>query len=389
MKTILFSSLLFIISVLSFGQGNGWELQNSGTTKHLSTVYFSDALHGWVLSNQLILKTSNGGQTWEDEPLHGLKFTHSVFFINPSIGWIVGDSGKIIKTVDGGISWQKLQTGVLNGLGVVRFLDADTGWVAGMEGLILKTTDGGSTWQPQLSNQNVYLNKLDIIDGQNLWVAGESGIVLRSDNGGQSWMVKHNIPDSDVLGTHFRDTQTGWITIEGSVLKKTVDGGATWAIQSVTPLGWFTEIAFSNPMHGWYFGWRGGYTSDGGMSWNLIYPDYYLADICFSDSLHGWAVGDAGTILHTTTGGVTPIHKTIVSNPSFTLYPNPAEDWVNLKSELSIQSIHVTDAVGRKVQVSPSGLRGSGLDISAWKPGLYWLRIQTAEGTAVQQVVKK
>jgi photosystem II stability/assembly factor-like uncharacterized protein len=69
--------------------------------------------------------------------------------------------------------------------------------------------------------------------------------------------------------------------------------------------------------------------------------------IFFTDPQNGWAVGENGTILHTTTGGLTPIHKTIVSAPSFSLYPNPAEETVSIEAKGEILSVRIMDAMGR------------------------------------------
>jgi hypothetical protein len=95
--------------------------------------------------------------------------------------------------------------------------------------------------------------------------------------------------------------------------------------------------------------------------------------------------------LKTTNGTTTSsLQKTSIPTVEFTLYPNPAEEWVNLKTESPISSLKVTDALGREVFTQSEAFpENNRLDISAWKPGLYWLHIQTAEGTAVQKVVKK
>jgi hypothetical protein len=171
-------------------------------------------------------------------------------------------------------------------------------------------------------------------------------------------------------------------------------GGISWSVIP-TPYDFSNtgKVIFFDTLHGRILtDDQISYTEDGGTSWvvqtPLVGTDLY--NFFFSDLHNGWAVGQYGTILHTTTGGVTPIHKTLVSNPSFSLYPNPAEEWVNLKTESPILSLKVTDALGREVFAQSEAFRENNrLNISAWKPGLYWLRIQTAEGTAVQKVVKK
>jgi len=50
-------------------------------------------------------------------------------------------------------------------------------------------------------------------------------------------------------------------------------------------------------------GWLGGLTSAAEVSARAMREDASLADVCFVDANHGWAVGDRGTILHTSDGG--------------------------------------------------------------------------------------
>jgi Secretion system C-terminal sorting domain len=115
-----------------------------------------------------------------------------------------------------------------------------------------------------------------------------------------------------------------------------------------------------------------------------------LVSVYFTDAQNGWIVGDFGTILHTSTGGVTPINKTLVPSPTFSLYPNPAEEYVTLQTHSPIQSIVITDALGRSVGAQNFvPLPGNRLNISSLAPGLYTIKIQTDEGTAMQRVVKR
>ena len=157
---------------------------------------------------------------------------------------------------------------------------------------------------------------------------------------------------------HFINEQTGWIVGSNGTILNTRNGGETWELQP------------------------SGTTND-------------LFSVHFTDALNGWAVGENGTILHTSTGGITPVHKTIVSSPTFSLYPNPAQEWVSLHTNSPILAVQITDAMGRSIVETGHALslpeihNGNHLDISTWRPGLYQVKIQTAEGTAVQRVVKR
>jgi photosystem II stability/assembly factor-like uncharacterized protein len=74
------------------------------------SVYFTDKNNGWVVGvegflwdNGKILKTSNGGLSWINQPYNLNDFLYSVCFSDSSTGWAVGDSGTILKTINGGI----------------------------------------------------------------------------------------------------------------------------------------------------------------------------------------------------------------------------------------------------------------------------------------------
>lgn len=58
----------------------------------------------------------------------------------------VGDMGTVIRTTNGGISWNTISSGTSNNLTSVFFTNADTGFIVGDAGIILKTTDAGISW---------------------------------------------------------------------------------------------------------------------------------------------------------------------------------------------------------------------------------------------------
>ena len=100
-------------------------------------------------------------------------------------------------------------------------------------------------------------------------------------------------------------------------------------------------------------------TNDGGVSWVNQYTLTlsYLTDIYFVDQNNGWAVGDNGTILRTTNGGVTFIEEeNNFSQPKQFLlqqnYPNPFNPSTSIQYAISstqFVTLKVYDLLGREV----------------------------------------
>ena len=81
---------------------------------------------------------------------------NSVYFLNPQMGWVVGEYGTVIKTTDGGKTWEKLKSGTGNTLLEVDFFDQNFGFAVGLDATILKTVDGGKTWTAESPNKKTH-----------------------------------------------------------------------------------------------------------------------------------------------------------------------------------------------------------------------------------------
>ncbi|NIV10274.1 MAG: glycosyl hydrolase, partial [Aliifodinibius sp.] len=71
----------------------------------------------------------------------------SVYFLDTMTGWAAGDGGHILKTTDGGATWNILSNGIIDMVMSISFVNSNIGWAIGSSGapsyMILKTTDGG------------------------------------------------------------------------------------------------------------------------------------------------------------------------------------------------------------------------------------------------------
>lgn len=123
--------------------------------------------------------TEDGGNSWKPAAFTRKPEVklNSVFFINKSIGWIVGLEGKIFSTNNGGKMWREQDSKVSQNLFDVFFQNTAEGWAVGDEGLILHTTTAGNLWEVSPSKTSHRLERVFAI-GNKVWAVGFGGTIL-------------------------------------------------------------------------------------------------------------------------------------------------------------------------------------------------------------------
>ncbi len=232
----------------------------------------------------------DGGGTWEavDVLGNGATFT-SVGFPDAEHGWAVGGGGLVIRTADGGKSWELLKPPTKVDLQVVHFINSRVGFIGGREALldsatdevtgsaeILRTTDGGRTWRRcyreerpgnffQITSFSDSV-AVAILDGNRL---------LRTEDRGETWMA---VPLSARYVTSAATAPDGvnWFVGPQGGLQSSDDGGKTWrqsASQSPDAAGHNWEaISFNGRGQGLAVGESGtvALTSDNGKTWEVF-----------------------------------------------------------------------------------------------------------------------
>ncbi len=194
--------------------------------------------------------------------------------------------GKVWKSTDAGASWTRT---TLMGSGYftdIHFATDSVGYaVGGVSGGVslvrgFRTSDGGTTWLAMAARESPYDRGYydagcapDASHPDDVWVAQGTGItyLLHSTDGGTTWVESDTM--SEVTSLCFKDANTGWgaggIGRNCGVYRYVKGYWVQAATPSLTAEESLTAIAFA------------------------------------PDGLNGWAVGNEGTILHSTDGGAT------------------------------------------------------------------------------------
>lgn len=219
------------IIIRSTDGGNTWESKSKPEFSGLDFrgSYFEDADNGWVVGDEKVLFTSDGGANWiEQMQMVGVGL-YGVDFVDPLRGWTVGENGTILHTTDRGINWSSQTSGTSVCLRSIDFVDSLNGWAIGDDGWAIYTTDGGTNWNRKDLSTWTDLNSIDFVDSQNGWMVGLDGSIFHTSDLGVSWVSQ---PSNAyyLYGVDFADTQIGWATGYNDIIK-TTNGGQSWFSQ--------------------------------------------------------------------------------------------------------------------------------------------------------------
>jgi photosystem II stability/assembly factor-like uncharacterized protein len=297
--------------ILSEDHGATWQVINLGNNPqtHFYGVFFVDDNLGWITGDKYLLKTTDGGKSWDTAYYAIDQRLISVFFINSQKGWAVGDGGKIIRTTDGGDSWQLMTSGSNKNLTSVCFADENIGVAVGEKGTILYTEKGGLEWEKIAIDLNADLFRVFCKDFRCLNIVGQDGLVLFSGDG-RNWRTRSVPVHRHIYDGYFKDVDTGWVCGYSKDVYYTTDGGLSWTPQWAGGSGKYPDY-FTLCTNGQNELWIAGRysnlikTTDGGAEWTHINPGLrnYLDRISFVSTTEGWVIDDEDTIYKTTDGG--------------------------------------------------------------------------------------
>jgi photosystem II stability/assembly factor-like uncharacterized protein len=181
--------------------GNSWSrsyesphLGSSFWSGGITTLFFLDSSNGYAAgSNELLLKTTDGGKNWSPcaPPIAGASFS-TAFFLDINSGYVATDK-KLFFTSNGGISWTQLWSATESfHFTDLHFFDTNTG-VALLNGVVYDTHDGGVTWHKSLTadvKENRRFQQFTFVDaftGYAIATESSNTLLFKTEDGGKHW----------------------------------------------------------------------------------------------------------------------------------------------------------------------------------------------------------
>ena len=372
-----------------------------------------------------ILKTTNGGQTWQvkDFPDNLGRYGYDIQAVDSSNAWIsavswgVPNGFGVAKTTDGGQTWQRTLTQIPS---YTRFFDKNNG-ISVAPPYLSSTTDGGNTWAnstvlnaftyPSTSVRLTNGTNGCAMKGDTLWVSAQQGRIFRSTDRGRSWATfSTGIPEVFVVWSiAFTDARNGMlIGTENSTAStaKTSDGGVTWQMATApSGLRSSSNIAAIPNTNAFVVGTRDSVpilgksflTRDNGTTWIPFTSNTHSAGaIEFISPQKGW-LGN-GNIVNATDAAMyswdaelsLPTNELSEDNHPLSIFPNPAYKTLTIQIEMTEQTsrlLTITDLLGKTVLSKKldliNGLNQLTVDLPLLASGLYLVKV----GDATQRLM--
>ncbi|MBN2415654.1 T9SS type A sorting domain-containing protein [bacterium] len=391
----------------------GWNGQQSGTDKILNCVHAVSDENVWIVGQNIILKTIDGGGSWSDvtSGLGAVSFI-CLWAVDQNKAFASGfPSGAthstLYRTTDGGGSWAAVcaEEGIWQNFVFMR--TNTTGYLlgdaVGNTWVFMKTTNGGASWSTvatsPASNQSGEYTHGRIAywwDGDmKIKFVSAAGWCYSSNDLGATWTSTAVLEQPVLSSLSFNATGSVGLVGMGTLgrIARSEDGGGSW--YDITPPagGTIRNIHYE---HGrfWILIDTEMYSSeDNGDSWTLeTTAAGNLRNVDFAPGtgeVCGWAVGNSGLILSCTTtdvdwktsdGPVFPEDCLLSQN-----YPNPFNPNTTITyrvPEMSRVILGVYDILGHHLEtlvdeIAPSGRYTVEWTAAGYKSGMYLCRLET------------
>ena len=400
-------SFLFLLLIVPFIlNAQVWEYKDSGTDFILldlsippgqDQIAYAAGSQYTVDSEGIIIKTVDGGETWETiYPLSGTvhSFTR-IEFVSPLKGFVVGWGNTFMMTEDGGATWVDIAAGTdiyyYSGL---NFYDENNGFAMGLNlsnGLdSYITNDGGITWNLLTNTTNMAEFASAYADENTLFTVGKDQVISKSEDGGENWsIINTGIQGFYNFEVYFKDLNNGIVSTEDGTLLTTHDSGLTWD-------------SFSTGYHNFYglnyvedHIYAAGtdedvyLSSDNGTTWEMIHNGPSTATfyaIEFFNNGDALICGSQGTMLK---ASALILNTNTVENSSLTIFYRSSIKELIVNSDLVFSSYLIYSLDGKLINEQKTTLNNTfKIDVSHLSNGNYMVVLNSDNNRRTAKFVK-
>jgi photosystem II stability/assembly factor-like uncharacterized protein len=292
----------------------GWTKQNSGTFAWLHSVYFLNENKGWIVGSQgTFLSSEDGGNSWKQTRRFTEDRIRDVYFSDEQTGWILcernvfnlgaASPSYLMKTSNGGASWEKVELGE-NRDRVVRmfFTKSGYGYAVGESGVFFTMQDDKKSWKKTPIPSRYLLLDGNFTDDSHGAIVGGGRTILFTEDAGLTWNKATVLgkSESKLNSIFFVNPRAGWAVGSNGKIYATANAGKFWREQTSNVNKDLTDVFFTSATDGWAVGDAGAIlnTRTAGNVWTPIESTarHKLEKVFFAGK-KGFAVGFGGTIL--------------------------------------------------------------------------------------------
>jgi photosystem II stability/assembly factor-like uncharacterized protein len=357
----------------------------------------------WPSSDAVIMKTVNGGVTW-DSSLFCCGWMMSLSVVNDSVIYTGGQDGHLFKTNNTGTTWDWQPNAIpcCSDVSTIYFLNADTGFALGMYQEFWETTDGSDWNGVSMPGASYFPNNSSIqfLNDSDGFVVKKK--IYRTSDSGHSWTQLIVDTNRYFTSLFMRNLLEGFAIDDEGYIFSTSDGGLTWSLPYFLGPYPLYDIAFVTDSIGYIIGGNDIYhsqpphnfegviykTADGGYSWSLFQTfDHALTSMTFVNDSVGYAVGHRGKILKINNANKVGVLE-IGSSEDIAIFPNPASSTFTIQSNSPLQntSIKIFNLLGEEVY-NAEYKDPFTVDCQHFPSGLYFVKLQTEKGSVVEKLL--
>lgn len=248
-------------------EGMTWTRVYKSEDGDLLTVFFINDRIGFAggfsenlffEESSVLLVTRDGGDTWENIDINLGQRISSIYFTSQSRGYIssctghLGGYGSIGRTDDGGLTWSVISTGSLNS---IAFVNLNTGIAVGERGKIIKTSDGGNSWLEIESGVLNDLFKVLFINENVGYATGSKGTILKTENTGETWIKMDSLTPYDLYSFGYdKNTHVSCVVGINGIILTNLAGSDNWNNASTSNTVDLSSIFFTDENTGYMCG---------------------------------------------------------------------------------------------------------------------------------------
>ena len=404
-------SFVFLLLGYSYSSYTQWNIVYSLDGACAKDIEFTTSSDGYFVTNSIIGKTNDGGESWDLDTLDGVTDLRVIDFIDVDTGLLCcrpGDDQDLLLTFDGGDTWIYPELDQSVSISDVDLLEGGRAVYSECLGFITPVTVTTeyygnvfttSSLPPASTCSDILFVNKDVGFTIGDFVTGDPFIptVYKTIDGGLSWYSHENMYGPLYYIT-FPNEQIGYGIGYESRVWKTEDGGETW-IMLPYDFGGYEELDLNLSLGKIYFfsdsigllqvsekvdeifhpgvyrtinGGESWYKTDIDISSHQLY-DFYCtsSDTCFAATCEA--------IFRTINGGgldTSNVDVTDLSNlTEINIYPNPTDGIVSIDLTNDSEIPIITNIFGQQFNYSIINLNNSLLliDISNLPNGIYFI----------------